>query len=143
MSTAAHPAGSSAHLVQVLAMYVDTASAQAAAPEVEAAPGVRWVRVLKPQAILRSVSARATQPAIAPIRVHEPAYVQRVADHARAQRAGLLVDWEGADTADVARTLRQSGALIAFVAGTQGVCELALPGQAHPAPTAREWRHAA
>ena len=124
-------------------MYVDTASAQAAAPEVEAAPGVRWVRVLKPQAILRSVSARATQPAIAPIRVHEPAYVQRVADHARAQRAGLLVDWEGADTAAVARTLRQSGALIAFVAGTQGVCELALPGQAQPAPTAREWRHAA
>ena len=143
MSTAAPPSVTPAGRVQVLAMFPDIASAQAAAPEVEAAPGVRWVRVVKPQAILRSVEARATQPAIAPIRAHEPAYVRRVADHARAQRAGLLVDWEGADTADVVDVLRLSGALIAFVAGTQGVRELVLPALPHPSPAVQEWRRAA
>ncbi|MFD1711028.1 hypothetical protein FVQ98_00545 [Ottowia sp. GY511] len=140
MSPAARPTGLSPRLVQVLAMFVDIAAAQAAALEAEAAPGVCWVRVVKPQAILRSVDARATHSAIAPIRTQEPAYVKRVADLARAQRAGLLVDCNGADSAAVVTALGHSGALVAFVAGAQGVRELTL---AQSAPGVTEWRRAA
>ena len=131
-------------VVQLLAMFVDTASAQAAVPELEAVPGVRWVRVVKPQAILRSVAAHEAYGDAAALHADLPGYVQKVATLARAERAGLLVDCDGADAAAVARALCAGDALLAFTAGAYGVRELPLTLSVQPpVHTPEPWRRAA
>lgn len=118
-------------VVQLLSLFVDTASAQAAVPELEAVPGVRWVRVVKPQAMLRSVAAHEAYGDPDALHVDVPGYVAKVALLARAERAGVLVDCDGADPDAVTRALCAADALVAFTACPSGVRELPLRVAAH------------